>query len=159
MTILLLGANLGDRVMTLRRAVDLIVEQVGLVRQQSHMYETAPWGITDQPTYLNQVLAVETELEPEAVLLKTQAIEQALGRVRLEKWGARLIDIDILYYDHRILHTDTLTVPHPYLHLRRFTLAPLAEISPEFTHPILEKTTLELLADCPDESEVTIFNL
>ena len=158
MIILLLGANLGDRVQTLRRATDLIVERVGPVVQQSGLYETAPWGVTDQPAYLNQVLAVETNLEPEDVLRQTQAIEQALGRVRLEKWGARLIDIDLLYYDQRILQTETLTIPHPYLHQRRFTLVPLAEIAPDFVHPILQKTTLELLAECADTSEVTIFN-
>lgn len=142
----------------LRSAADLIAERVGSISLQSHVYETAPWGVTDQPTYLNQVLIVDTNLEPDVVLTKTQAIEQELGRVRLEKWGARLIDIDILYYDQWILHTDTLTIPHPYLHLRRFTLAPLAEIAPDFMHPVFQKTTMELLAECPDESEVTIFN-
>ena len=158
MIYLLLGANLGDRSQTLHRAIDLIAERVGLVVQQSGLYETAPWGVTDQPSYLNQVLVVETTLEPEAVLNQTQAIEQELGRVRLEKWGARVIDIDILYYDQFILQTDRLTIPHPYLHQRRFTLVPLAEIAPDFVHPILQKTTIELLADCEDTSEVLIFN-
>ncbi|WP_420150700.1 2-amino-4-hydroxy-6-hydroxymethyldihydropteridine diphosphokinase [Spirosoma sp.] len=159
MTFLLLGANLGDRVATLRRAVQLVTERIGTILLQSCLYETAPWGVTDQPTFLNQVIAVETELEPEAVLAQTQAIEQELGRVRLEKWGARIIDIDILYCDQRIIQTATLTIPHPYLHLRRFTLVPLAEIAPGFIHPILAKTTLDLLADCPDKNEVEIFNL
>lgn len=154
MTFLLLGANLGDRVQTLRRAVDLITERVGALVLQSGLYETAPWGVTDQPTYLNQVLAIETILEPNFVLKQTQAIEQELGRVRFEKWGARVIDIDILYYDQLILQTDTLTIPHPYLHQRRFTLVPLTEIAPDFVHPILLKTTVELLADCADMGEV-----
>ncbi|QDK78096.1 2-amino-4-hydroxy-6-hydroxymethyldihydropteridine diphosphokinase [Spirosoma sp. KCTC 42546] len=155
--ILLLGANLGDRTLTLRRAIDLIAERVGLVVNASGLYETAPWGVTDQPTYLNQVLAVETMLEPEEVLTQTQAIEQELGRIRLEKWGARVIDIDILYYDQLIWQTDTLTIPHPYLHQRRFTLVPLAEIAPAFVHPVLKKTTVELLEECEDESEVINF--
>ncbi|MVM40788.1 2-amino-4-hydroxy-6-hydroxymethyldihydropteridine diphosphokinase [Spirosoma sp. HMF3257] len=158
MIILLLGANLGDRTQTLQRAIDLIAERVGPVIRQSGLYETAPWGVTDQPTYLNQVLSVETRLEPETVLIQTQAIEQELGRVRLEKWGARVIDIDILYYDQLIWQADTLTIPHPYLHQRRFTLIPLAEIAPDFIHPIFQETTLELLADCEDKSEVVIFN-
>lgn len=155
MIYLLLGANLGDRIQTLHRAIDLIEERVGPVIRQSSLYETAPWGVTNQPAYLNQVLMVETTLEPEAVLNQTQAIEQELGRVRLEKWGARVIDIDILYYDQLIRQTDRLTIPHPYLHQRRFTLVPLAEIAPDFVHSVLQKTTLELLADCEDEGEVT----
>jgi 2-amino-4-hydroxy-6-hydroxymethyldihydropteridine diphosphokinase len=154
---LLLGANLGNRTQTLHCALDLIIGRVGPVVQASGLYETAPWGETDQPTYLNQVLAVETILEPETVLSQTQAIEQELGRVRLEKWGARVIDIDILYYGQFIWQTDTLTIPHPYLHQRRFTLVPLAEIAPSFVHPVLQKTTIELLHECRDDSEVILF--
>ncbi|CCH56082.1 2-amino-4-hydroxy-6-hydroxymethyldihydropteridinepyrophosphokinase [Fibrisoma limi BUZ 3] len=153
-TYLLLGANLGDRVATLRRAVDLIAERVGTVAQQSAVYETAPWGVTDQPTFLNQVIAVQIDVSPEETLTRTQAIEQELGRVRHEKWGARLIDIDILYYDQLVLHTDTLTVPHPYLHERRFTLVPLADIAPDFAHPVFHKTTTELLNELPDDGQV-----
>ncbi|GAB2525113.1 2-amino-4-hydroxy-6-hydroxymethyldihydropteridine diphosphokinase [Spirosoma aerophilum] len=156
-TILLLGANLGDRVQTLRQAVDLISERVGPVVRQSGLYETAPWGVTDQPAYLNQVLTVETALIPEDVLVQTQAIEQELGRVRLEKWGARVIDIDILYYAQLILQTERLTIPHPFLHQRRFTLVPLAEIAPDFMHPVLQKTTVELLDQCEDKGEVLPF--
>jgi len=156
-TFLLLGANLGDRVLTLRRAADLIAQRVGTVTQWSRLYETAPWGVTDQPSFLNQVLVVDTALAPEAVLDQTQAIEHELGRVRLNRWGARLIDIDLLYYDQLRLQTDRLTVPHPFLHERRFTLVPLAEVAPDFQHPILAKTSVALLASCTDTSEVTVY--
>ncbi len=155
MTFLLLGANLGDRVATLHRAAELIAERIGPVMQRSALYETAAWGVTNQPAFLNQVLMVETALKPEAVLTQTQAIEEELGRVRDVKWGARVIDVDILYYDQLVLHADTLTIPHPFLHQRRFTLVPLAEIAPNFVHPILEKTTQQLLQEVSDESAVT----
>ena len=154
MLYLLLGANLGDRVATLRRAVDLIGARVGAVVQASGLYETAPWGVTDQPAFLNQVLGVETGLTPEAVLTQTQAIEEELGRVRHEKWGARVIDLDILYYGDLIIQSETLAVPHPFLHERRFTLVPLAEIAPDFVHPVLQKATSELLATCTDTGDV-----
>lgn len=154
MLYLLLGANLNDRAQALRRATSLIAERVGKVIQQSALYETAPWGIIDQPAFLNQVLAVNTTLQPEAVLAKTQKIEQELGRIRHEKWGTRTIDIDILYYGTLVMQTETLTIPHPYLHQRRFTLVPLAEIAPDFKHPVLMKTTVNLLAECTDAGEV-----
>jgi 2-amino-4-hydroxy-6-hydroxymethyldihydropteridine diphosphokinase len=154
MLYLLLGANLGDRMATLCRAVDLIGARVGAVVQASGLYETAPWGVTDQPAFLNQVLAVETSLIPESVLTQTQAIEEELGRVRHEKWGARVIDVDILYYGDQIIQSETLTIPHPFLHERRFTLVPLAEIAPSFIHPILKQTTHDLLATCTDDSNV-----
>lgn len=155
---LLLGANLGNRQQTFTAARQSIIERIGLLRSQSGLYETAAWGVTDQPAYLNQVLIVETYLEPAAVLAHTQAIEQQLGRVRAKKWGARVIDIDLLFYEDLIIKSSTLTLPHPLLHLRRFTLAPLAEISPNLIHPVLKQPIWSLLADCPDESEVIKFS-
>lgn len=155
---LLLGANLGDRIAQFREATAQIRKRIGSVVRQSALYETAPWGVTNQPAFLNQVLVVETGLSPDDVLAQTQAIEQALGRVRHETWGARIIDLDILYYDGLIQQTATLVIPHPYLHQRRFTLVPLADVAPDLVHPVLGKTTLELLAECEDWGEVIVFN-
>ena len=152
---LLLGANLGDRQQTFTQARQAIAAQVGPIRQASGLYETAAWGVTDQPTYLNQVLAVGTLLAPIDVLTQTQAIEGQLGRVRTHRWASRTIDIDLLFYDELILDTPALTLPHPLLHLRRFTLAPLAEIAPDLLHPVLHQTAGTLLLNCPDKSSVT----
>ncbi|MFD1142119.1 2-amino-4-hydroxy-6-hydroxymethyldihydropteridine diphosphokinase [Larkinella insperata] len=151
---LLLGANLGDRVATLQQAQEQIRVDVGPVLQQSSLYETAAWGVTDQPAFLNQVLKVLSVFPPEEILEKTQAIENRLGRVRREKWGSRVIDIDLLYVDDRVQQRDTLTIPHPFLHERRFTLVPLAEIAPDFVHPVFQKTNEQLLAECQDTGEV-----
>ncbi|MFD3000480.1 2-amino-4-hydroxy-6-hydroxymethyldihydropteridine diphosphokinase [Pontibacter toksunensis] len=151
---LLLGGNLGDRTSYLADACKSISASVGIITQSSKLYETAAWGKTDQPAFLNQVLEVQTKLSPEEVLQKIHIIEQELGRVRLEHWGARVIDIDILFYDQLVLQSQRLTIPHPQLHLRRFTLMPLAEISPRLVHPVLEKSVEDLLATCPDALEV-----
>ncbi len=151
---LLLGANLGDCAGTFRRAATLVARRVGAVVAQSAHYQTAPWGVTDQPAYLNQVLWVETHLSPLAVLAQTQAIEAELGRVRAEKWGARLIDVDLLFYDDLVLDSPTLTIPHPLLHERRFTLAPLSELNPDLWHPLLNQSVGTLLATCPDPGAV-----
>jgi 2-amino-4-hydroxy-6-hydroxymethyldihydropteridine diphosphokinase len=151
---LLLGANLGDREATFVRAKSLIVSRIGDVVTASSLYETAPWGVLNQPAFLNQVLIVATTLGPSEVLAATQQIEAELGRVRHEHWGARTIDLDILYYNACILNTTELRVPHPHLHQRRFTLIPLAEIAPNFIHPELLKTNAALLNECPDDSDV-----
>lgn len=155
---LLLGANLGDKQQMFIRARESVADQIGPIVRQSAEYETAAWGITDQPTYLNQVLVVQTRLTPTAVLANTQAIEQNLGRVRAEKWGSRVIDIDLLFYEDLIINTPTLTVPHPLLHERRFTLVPLAEVAPDLVHPVLKQPIHTLQANCPDESEVIKFS-
>ncbi|MBD1398673.1 2-amino-4-hydroxy-6-hydroxymethyldihydropteridine diphosphokinase [Pontibacter sp. JH31] len=154
---LLLGGNLGDRNSYLSQARDRIAAQVGPIVRSSALYETAAWGNTDQPAFLNQVVEVWAEHTPEYILFLINQIEQELGRVRQEHWGARVIDIDILFYDDLAFQTPRLTIPHPRLHLRRFTLLPLAEIAPEMTHPVLGKSIVTLLENCPDELEVRPF--
>lgn len=151
---LLLGSNLGDRAGLLQTTVERIGERIGAVTQASALYETAPWGGIEQPAFLNQVLEVSTIMAPEEVLRIILGIEHESGRVRYERWGARHLDIDILYFGKTVMDTPRLTVPHPRLHERRFTLVPLAEIAPNFVHPVLEKTNSELLEVCSDKEEV-----
>jgi 2-amino-4-hydroxy-6-hydroxymethyldihydropteridine diphosphokinase len=152
---LLLGSNLGDRLQVLAAAREAIGEQAGSIVTQSAIYETAPWGITDQPAFLNQVIEISTSLLPEDLLRIILNIEHDLGRVRYERWGARVIDIDILYFGQTVMDSARLTLPHPRIQDRRFVLAPLAEIAPRFLHPLLQKTSSKLLEECPDTSAVS----
>jgi len=151
---LLLGSNLGNSEQVLTDARNYVSLQVGSIIEESAIYQTAPWGVINQPDFLNQVIRVETELLPQEVLAQVLAIEERLGRIRQEKWGARTIDIDLLFYDILQVHTDRLTLPHPLLHLRKFVLMPLAEIAPNWVHPILKKTVQELLTDLQDDLTV-----
>jgi 2-amino-4-hydroxy-6-hydroxymethyldihydropteridine diphosphokinase len=155
--VFLLGSNLGDRLEILNRAIDLLREEIGELRKISSVYETAAWGKTDQDAFLNQVLELETEFLPDRILHATQEIEKKLGRVRQEKWGPRIIDIDILFHANHIQENPELTIPHPQLHLRRFTLLPLAEILPDLQHPTLHKSIAELLEECPDQLPVHLY--
>jgi 2-amino-4-hydroxy-6-hydroxymethyldihydropteridine diphosphokinase len=141
---LLLGSNLGNREEILEKAIVLLRTEVGGIKAQSQYYHTAPWGVTNQPDFINLALAISTSLSPLEVIQKTQSIENQLGRVRKEKWGARLIDIDIIFYGTEILDLPNLKVPHPLMQERDFVLTPLAEIAPEFIHPVLLKSVLML---------------
>ncbi len=154
---LLLGSNIGDSRYHLDTAISFIRSRVGTIVQQSSIYKTEPWGNKEQQDFLNQVLEVHTLLEPEEVLRQLLVIEQEMGRERMEKWGPRVIDIDILFYADSVMQTQRLTIPHPFLHERRFTLLPLDEIAPNFIHPVLHKTINELLSQCADGSVVTLF--
>jgi len=144
MVYLLLGSNLGNRKEILDKAIELITEKIGVTISKSEDYETKPWGMTDQPDFLNLAIIIHTKLKPLEILEQTQCIENQLGRVRKEKWGARLIDIDIMFYGNEIIDELTLKIPHPLMQERDFALNPLAEIAPNFVHPVLEKTILEL---------------
>lgn len=154
---ILLGSNSGDRAPQLGLALEYIEKDIGTVISKSRIYETAPWGKAGQPDFLNQALQVASQLSPIELIFKIQEIEQALGRTRQEKWGERLIDIDILYFGDKVIDIPGLVIPHLHLSERKFVLVPLAEISPEFVHPVLKKTNLELLKGCQDLLAVNEF--
>lgn len=154
---LLLGSNIGDRKLNLLNALKKLAEVNVTVIQQSSVYQTAAWGVQEQQAFLNQVIKVETVLKPQQLLKTILTIEQELGRVRIEKWGERLIDIDILYYYDLVLNDTSLKIPHPELQNRRFTLVPLVEISPEMQHPILNCSQSQLLKKCKDKLAVHLF--
>ncbi len=154
---LLLGTNLGDREANLRTSKSMIVENIGEIVVFSSIYETAAWGIKSQPGFLNQVIGVHTEAPPEILLDKVLWIESDMGRIRKDKWGPRLIDIDILYYNDLIIDSPRLTIPHPQIQYRNFTLTPLAEIIPASMHPLLKKSQQELLKSSVDGTEVALW--
>jgi 2-amino-4-hydroxy-6-hydroxymethyldihydropteridine diphosphokinase len=154
---LLLGSNEGMRMQFLQDARQKIDDSAGQVISTSSIYETAPWGNTDQGPFLNQVIEISTSLEPLLLLGKLQDIETNMGRIRKEKWGPRRLDIDILFYGSRLLKTPLLTIPHPGIPERRFTLVPLVEIAEGFVHPVLKKSMKELLAECKDTLGVERF--
>jgi 2-amino-4-hydroxy-6-hydroxymethyldihydropteridine diphosphokinase len=153
-TYLGLGSNVGNRRAYLAQARKLIAERVGEIARASSVYMTEAWGVEDQPGFLNQVVQVQTERSPERVLEIVLQIERDLGRERTLKWGKRKIDIDLLFYEDRVMHTEKLTLPHPFLQDRNFVLAPLAEIAPELMHPVLQKTVFELFLISKDKLSV-----
>lgn len=148
---LLLGSNLGDRKLFLQQAIEHIEAEVAPILKASAVYKTQSWGKTDAPDYLNQVLLLQTEMPAQVVLQKILGIELLLGRRREVKWGSRTIDIDILFYGDNIIDEPDLKVPHPELHKRRFTLEPLAQIAPDFIHPLMKKNILQLKSELKDE--------
>ena len=152
--IILLGCNLGNCESTFETVLTLLNKTCGEITKISSLYETAPWGNQDQSFFLNQVLQITTTLNPEELHFHTEKIENELGRIRKEINGPRTIDIDILFFNDLQVITNTLIIPHPRLHLRKFTLIPLNEIIPNFIHPIYQKTINQLLFDCKDKSEV-----
>lgn len=152
---LLLGSNLGDRYRILSQAVDYIEERIGVIQQKSSIYESDPWGFEHKNAFLNQVLVVNTDKTPESILQLAQDIEAELGRIRrsTNEYEGRMIDIDILFYNEQVINKRDLTVPHPLLQDRRFTLQPLVEIAPDMIHPVFKKNMKQLLDECPDDQE------
>jgi 2-amino-4-hydroxy-6-hydroxymethyldihydropteridine diphosphokinase len=139
-----LGTNLGEREENLRQA-RVRMSPLVTIRSASTVIETAPWGFTEQPDFLNQVLCGETAASPQRLLFELKAIERSIGRTPTFRYGPRLIDLDILYYDELVLALPALEIPHPRLHERTFVLGPLAEIAPDWIHPALGKNSRELL--------------
>lgn len=150
-----LGSNLGDRAKYLAAARQSMMDtgKISLCIASS-LYETAPVGVIDQPNFLNQVIEVRSGWDPEQLLDQVLDIEHKLGRRRRERWGPRIIDIDLLCYGERVHNSARLTLPHPEAHRRCFVLQPWAEIAPQFFVAPLRSTVAELLAACPDQSPV-----
>jgi 2-amino-4-hydroxy-6-hydroxymethyldihydropteridine diphosphokinase len=151
-----LGSNLGDRAENLKTAIHAIELKVGAIVRQSSVYETKPWGKSNQPDFFNQVILVHSDLSPQDCLLLLSAVEEQMGRKREEKWGARIIDLDLLYVGDEVIHTEKLSLPHPGISQRRFVLVPLIEIAPDFVHPQLRKDHRQLLSECSDLLEVKL---
>jgi 2-amino-4-hydroxy-6-hydroxymethyldihydropteridine diphosphokinase len=151
---LLVGGNLGDREKNFGMAKAYIEQYCGPVVQSSSLYETAAWGKTDQPSFLNQALELATDLSAGNLMTHVLEIEKLMGRERKEKYGPRVIDIDILLFNDEQFDLPFLKIPHPELPNRRFALTPLAEIAPNLRHPVLTKSIDQLLKECHDELEV-----
>ncbi|MEP7322904.1 MAG: 2-amino-4-hydroxy-6-hydroxymethyldihydropteridine diphosphokinase [Saprospiraceae bacterium] len=147
---LLLGSNLNRPVKQLEKARQYIELFFGKIEAVSSIYQTAPWGLSNQPAFYNQVIRLYSSIKGIKILQIIQEIERTMGRLPSVKWGPRIIDIDILYIGYQNIKTKRLVVPHPRIHLRRFVLAPLDELIPSFRHPKAGKTIHQLFTTCPD---------
>ena len=139
-----IGSNLGNRQENCLRAIELLQKKGIIVKKRSSLYETEPWGVKDQPLFLNMAIEVETKLNPEALLRILKDVEKEVGRKESTKWGSRIIDLDILLIDNIVLNKDNLKIPHPLMHKRDFVLLPLCEIAPDIKHPLLKVSIIEL---------------
>ena len=148
-----IGSNLGDRESHCGSAINLLIESGISVLKRSAMIETKPWGVTDQPVFLNMVIEIETGLKPHELLTLLKKTEHAVGRTETVRWGPRVIDLDILFYEDAVLKTHDLEIPHPRISEREFVLRPLAEIAPDIVHPVLKKSIRELLRAFPQSKK------
>lgn len=153
--VLLLGSNLGDSQSLFQQTIALLSDRVGVIEQSSSLYKSPPWGFEHENDFCNQVLVLQTALAPEQMLRECLQVETDLGRERKgQGYAARTIDVDLLFVGDEVIESDVLTLPHPRLQLRRFTLLPLVELMPDFIHPVLQKKMRVLLQECEDQSEV-----
>jgi len=142
-----IGSNIGNRQENCREAIRQMGRRGVNVVKESSMIETEPWGVTEQPRFINMAVEAETGLAPENLFTALKDTEAAMGRTDAVRWGPRVIDLDIFFYDDMVLDTPELKIPHPYLHERDFVLIPLAEIAPEKIHPVFKKSVRELCID------------
>ncbi len=157
--VLLLGSNIEDRQKNLVMARNLLIQRFSTPVSESSVFVTQPWGFADDTDFINQVVVFNSDLDPHSILRIIQNIETDLGRERKsDRYDSRTIDIDILFFGDKVINSDQLTIPHPLLHLRRFTLVPLAEILPDYLHPVLGKRLDVLLKECADTLKVSIFD-
>lgn len=153
---LCIGGNLGEREANLEEAIEFIDFNFGDVMGVSSIYESEPWGMTDVPNFLNQVIHIQSELTDKELLVEIADLEEFFGRERSSKgYVSREMDIDVLFIDQEIISTESLQVPHPRMSERRFVLEPLAEIAPEFIHPELKQSVESMLKACSDKGKVT----
>ena len=149
-TFLSLGSNLGNKLAHFSSAENYISKNIGCIVMSSSVYETEPWGYTQQAAFLNKVIQVETILNPHELLKAILNIEFRMGRIKTHRWHERIIDIDILFFNDLIMKEVDLVIPHPLMHERKFVLMPLVEIASIYIHPIINKTSKSLLAECAD---------
>ncbi len=157
--ILILGSNIGDSFTILTRAREMIQSAIGKIEKTSQVYLTEAWGYHEQPPFLNQALLVNTNLIPRLLLEKINQLEKELGRVRLEKWRERTIDIDIIYYKNEVIDEPDLKIPHPEMQHRKFVMVPVAEIAAEMQHPVLKLSNQQLLERINDPLRVEVYFL
>ena len=158
-SLILIGSNQGQRELIISQSIKMLAERCGEVLLVSSLYETEPWGFIAEQNFLNQVVALDTEMNPYDLLRELLMIEKELGRKRhdVEGYESRPIDLDILYYDDMIINDDDLILPHPRLHKRRFALMPLCDIAADFIHPVFKRSNRELLNECEDIPEVKLY--
>ena len=152
-----LGSNIGDRLDNLDQSIKIITERIGNVLEKSSVYESTPWGVENQRNFLNQVIFLKSNFDPYTILDLVLQIEKDMGRIRIEKWGERIIDIDILFIDDLIIESENLCIPHEFIAKRKFVLQPMCEIAPGFIHPKLNKTISQLLEECIDDEKVNVY--